>query len=123
MSVLKSSLAAVLLATASMAAHADCTYPKAPDAAPNGNTATKDEMVAGMRGIKSYNEEMSKYLDCTNNELQQRITEAGTDEAKIKQLKELNEKKMRAAEEELTARTDEFNQQVRIFKAKSAPKS
>jgi hypothetical protein len=115
---LKSSLALIVLAVASTAAHAECAYPKAPDAAPNGNTATKEEMVAGMQQIKKYNEDMNSYVDCVVQETDKRVAEAGDNAAQVKQIKELGVKKQNAAIDELTARTDEFNQQVRAFKAK-----
>src|ERR1700761_3183006 len=48
------------------AAHAQaaCTYPKAPEPPPDGNTATRDQMIAAKHDFDRYNGEMNTYLDC-----------------------------------------------------------
>ena len=107
-----------LLAAASFSAHADCTYPKPPDAAPNGGTATEAEMIAGMQAFKKYNAEVTTYLSCLDTEMQKQTAAAGDNADQVKQIKEMNVKKHNAAVDELTAHADEFNQQLRAYKAK-----
>ena len=52
------------------AAHAeDCTYPRSPDAIPDGNTATKEQMIASKNDVSRYNTEMNAYLDCVSREI------------------------------------------------------
>ena len=48
------------------AAHvrAACVYPMAPAAPPDGNTATRDEMIAAKHDFDRFNGEMNVYLDC-----------------------------------------------------------
>jgi hypothetical protein len=117
-----------VLITAGLAAHgqalADCAYPKSPDAPPDGATATKDQMIAASQDFKRYNTDMNGYLECVNHEI---------DAAKAKDSPKLSpdEKKKVAAQEnilvqkhnaafdELQAVVGHFNEQLKIYKAKS----
>lgn len=115
-------LAAVAMAAATLApAYADCSYPQAPAHIPDGSTATLKEMLAGMQAVNSYNKEMEAYLACIQLERDSTVAQAG---AKLtKQQKEALEaieiQKHNAAVDELHAVADQFNTQVRIFKARS----
>jgi hypothetical protein len=40
-----------------------------PDAPPDGNTATKDQMIAAKHDFDRYNGEMNSYLDCLKLEM------------------------------------------------------
>jgi hypothetical protein len=105
---------AALLATASLAAQADCAYPKPPATIPNGATATESEMIAAMNAFKAYDAEVKKYGECLEQETKEKA--AGT--AQLMQLKTMQTKKLNAAVDELQAKAKEFNEQVRIFKAR-----
>jgi len=104
------------------AASAECVYPKAPDALPDGNTASQDEMVAAMKQLKEYDAEVNAYLSCLDMETQTRITEGGEDlsEDQVNQIKAMQVQRHNAAVEALESRATQFNEQVRIFKAKNA---
>jgi hypothetical protein len=104
-------------------AQADCVYPKAPDAPPDGNTATRDQMISAKHDFDRYNGEMNTYLDCLKLE-----TDAATpkdpskltaDEKKkaVEQQKILAQKN-NAAVDELQAAVGKFNEQLKIFKAR-----
>src|SRR5580693_10774881 len=54
---------------AAVHAQADCIYPKAPDTPPDGNTATRDQMIAAKHDFDRYNGEMNTYLDCLKLEM------------------------------------------------------
>ena len=103
-------------------ARADCSYPKSPDAPPDGSTATKDQMVAAAKDFKTYNSDMNAYLDC----LQLEIAAAPKDpskltkdeQAKVKQQQAILTQKHNAAVDELQAVVGRFNEQLRIYKAK-----
>jgi membrane-anchored protein YejM (alkaline phosphatase superfamily) len=114
-------LAIALLASAAFAgpAMADCVYPKTPMSAPNGNTATKDEMIAGKQALDSYQAEVNTYLECLDKESSARVAEAGDNAEQVKQIKQMTAKKHNAAIDELQARADEFNQQLRAYKNKN----
>jgi hypothetical protein len=112
-------IAAAFLAVALAApASAECIYPKAPDSPPNGTTATEAEMIAGMTAFKKYDAEVNAYLSCLDTEANTRITEAGENADQVKQIKIMSSKKHNAAIDELQARADEFNSQLRAYKSK-----
>jgi hypothetical protein len=108
-------VAAVLLVTGPFAAHADCAYPKAPATIPNGATATEAEMIAAMEAFKAYDAAVKAYGECLEEETKSKA--AGT--AQLMQLKTMQAKKLNAAVDELQAKAKQFNEQVRIFKARS----
>jgi hypothetical protein len=105
---------ALLLATGSFAAQADCAYPKAPAAIPNGKTASEVEMLAAMTAFKAYDADVKSYGACLEQETKDKA--AGT--AQLMQIKTMQTKKLNAAVEELQSKAREFNEQVRVFKAR-----
>src|SRR3981189_2928899 len=62
-------LTLVFALASSVHAQATCTYPRAPDAPPDGNTATKDQMITAKHDFDRYNTEMNAYLDCIKLEM------------------------------------------------------
>jgi hypothetical protein len=112
-------VSAVLAASFAVPAWADCIYPKAPDSTPNGSTATEAEMIAGMTAFKKYDAEVNAYLNCLSTEANARISEAGDQADQVKQIKAMSAKKHNAAIDELQARADEFNTQLRAYKNKN----
>jgi hypothetical protein len=105
----------IALASFSIAAHADCIYPKPPGAMPDGKTASETEMLEAMRAFKTYNEEVTAFGVCLEQETKSKA--AGT--AQLMQLKTLQLKKHNAAVDELQTKAKVFNEQVRLFKARS----
>jgi len=98
-------------------AHADCAYPKPPDSMPDASTATKDQMLAAMALFKQYNTDVDAYVACLDQETADKVKDAGGAGA-IMQIKAMQAKKKSAASDERTAKIEEFNKQVRAFKAK-----
>jgi hypothetical protein len=103
-------------------AHAGCDYPTAPGAFPDGNVATKEEMLAAKGQVVKYNSDMDAYLGCLKTEYDASV--AGltnpTKEQLAKMEKTQNEKQD-AAIKEVTDATDRFNVQLRAWKAKNTP--
>lgn len=109
------------------AVHAqECTYPRPPDAPPDGSTATKDQMIAARTDFNRYNGEMNTYLDCLKVKIDA-ITLADAknmndDQKKLadqqKKAKEKLVQQNNAAVDELQANVGRFNEQLKIFKAK-----
>jgi hypothetical protein len=109
----------------STAAHAqsNCTYPTAPVAAPDGATATLEQMKTAAKDYSRYNGEMNVYLDCLKA-----AADAATpkDRSKLSpdENKQVDEKikfidqKNNAAVDELQATVGRFNEQLKIYKAK-----
>lgn len=96
-----------------------CDYPQRVDM-PDGASATKDEMIAGQKGVKKYMANMDTYLACIEAEEAQAVIELGEiDEETSRQREEMFNKKYNAAVEEMNLVAEEFNIQVRTYKAKS----
>ncbi|HKS56656.1 MAG TPA: hypothetical protein VJS12_15285 [Steroidobacteraceae bacterium] len=102
------------------AAQAECTYPKAPANLPDGNSATQDQMVEGMKQVKAYNGQVTEYLGCLEQEMNQRVEAAGPDAPaeQIEQIKAIHNKRHNAAVDELEQTASRFNEQVKAFKAR-----
>jgi len=96
-----------------------CDYPQRVDM-PNGASATKDEMIAGQKGVKKYMSNMDTYLTCIEADEAQAVIELGDiDEETSRQRADMFNKKYNAAVEEMNLIAEEFNIQVRAYKAKS----
>ena len=104
-------------------AQADCSYPQAPDAPPDGNTATKDQMVAAAQDFKRYNSDMNAYLDCLQLEIDAAVPKDPSkltpdEKKKVAQHQNILTAKHNAAVDDLQANVGRFNEQLRIYKAK-----
>ncbi len=97
-----------------------CDYPPSPKNLPNGSTATKDEMLAGVKVISKYQEDMATYLSCIEaEEVVAMQALADDDEEAKKQRKEMFDKKYNAAVDEQTRTVEQFNVEIRAYKAKA----
>ena len=106
-------------------AQADCTYPRAPSSIPDGNTASKEEMIAGKNEVSRYNNEMNAYLDCIKLEIDAATPKdmsklSKEDKAKAEEQEKMLTQKNNAAVDELQAVVGRFNEQLKIWKAKHA---
>ena len=98
-------------------AQATCTYPRSPEAPPDGNTATKDEMIAAKHDFDRFNGEMNSYLDCLKLEMDaatpkvpKKLTAEEKKKADEQQL--ILVQKNYAAVDELQAVVGRFNEQL-----------
>ncbi len=120
--VLAASLAIAALAVATQASAA-CSYPKAPDKIPDGSKATKEEMIAGMKTMRAYNDLIKQYTDCLKDEHDASVTkiDPSLDDAKKAKAKEDLDKvlaqKNDAAVDEASAVTGRFNDQIKAYNA------
>jgi len=118
---MKSLLAAIAIAAVTFApAYADCAYPPAPGHLPDGSTATLKEMLAAMQQVASYNKQMEAYLSCIQLERDSRVAQAGATltKAQKQELEAIEIQKHNAAVDQLHSVADQFNAQVKIFKAR-----
>ena len=115
-------LTAAVIAAAALApaAYADCSYPQAPSPIPDGSTATLAQMLSMQNSVKAYNEQMNAYLSCIQLERDSRVAQAGDKLTKQQKqaLQAIEVQKHNAAVDQLHAVADQFNAQVKIFKAK-----
>jgi hypothetical protein len=122
---MKACIPLTLVFALGLAAHAQatCTYPQSPAAPPNGNTATRDEMLAAKHDFDRYNGEMNVYLDCLNLEMDaapKDVTKMTADEKKkADQEAKMLVQKHNSAVDELQAVVGRFNEQLKIYKAKN----
>jgi hypothetical protein len=103
----------------------NCTYPSAAAPAPDGATATKDQMVAAKNDTARYNTEMNVYLDCLKA-AQDKLTPADPSKLTPDQKKKNDDQikvlvaKNNAAVDELQAVVGRFNDQLKAYKAAHA---
>ena len=114
--------AAAVAALALTPAFADCIYPQAPGKLPDGNTATLKQMLAGMKTVGAYNQKMNAYLACIKLEQSTALANGGTKLTKKQkaEIQAIEIQKHNAAVDQLHAVADQFNNQVKIYKAKHA---
>jgi len=97
-----------------------CDYPAPPKDLPDGTTATIDEMKAGVKAIAAYQEDMSTYLACIEaDEAVANMALAEDDIEGKQQRATLFDKKFNAAVEEQTRTVEEFNVEIREYKAQT----
>lgn len=95
-----------------------CDYPDRV-LVPNGNTATKEEMVEGQRGVKKYVADMETYLECIVEEERIARDAMGSLAADQEQEREdMLNKKYNAAVDEMERLAAQFNAEVQAYKAK-----
>jgi opacity protein-like surface antigen len=113
----------IAAASLSTAAFADCTYPRAPTKVPDGNVAQREEMLAAKKQVDLYNGEMTTYLNCLKTDYDASVAKLGSKatEDQKKQMAAMYTQKNDAAVDELQSVASRMNEQIRAFKAKSAP--
>jgi hypothetical protein len=112
------SLAAIALCAAPV--HAACTYPTAPDKLPDGSTATMAEMVAAQKAVKQFDEQINAYTACIKLEEDAQLKGDKLTADQKKAIEAQQAQKNNAAVDADQAIADRFNEQIRIFKARSA---
>ena len=116
---------ALTAALAAAPVRADCPYPAAPDKLPNGSSATLEEMVAGQKAVRAYDKAINDYVSCIDHELEAAIAKGG-DQLKPQQkadMQHVEAQKHNAAIDQLQSIADRFNEQVKVFKARTDKKS
>jgi hypothetical protein len=100
-----------------------CHAPSDPPAPPDGGSASKDQMISSQRETSKFNDDMNQYLDClkgtsANLETQYRgVAPAGELSAVDALYVRLNN----LAVDRLQSKANAFNDELRKYKARSAP--
>jgi hypothetical protein len=121
---MKALLAMAFAAVMTAPVYAECPYPQAPAKIPDGATATLEEMVAGQKAIAAYQKAINDYTTCIDKELDDAIAKGG-DKLKPQQktdMQRVEAQKHNAAVDQLQAIADRFNEQVKVYKARTADK-
>ncbi len=114
--IIKTAVATILTFSASIALA--CDYPSTPKDLPNGATATKEEMLEGVKVIAKYQEKMETYLSCIEADEVVALQAISDDDEAKAQRKVMFDKKYNAAVDEQTRTVEEFNAQIRAYKAR-----
>jgi len=96
-----------------------CDYPMRADI-PVGQSASKEEMIAGQKSVKAYMAAMDEYLACiesAENDAMAKLEDPS--EEVLMQRHDMLAKKHNAAVEEMELVAAEFNNEVRSYKAKA----
>jgi hypothetical protein len=106
------------------AAHAACSYPRAPQKMPDGNSASMEEMVEAQKAVRKYDADINAYVACLKLEHEQQLAQDSDalSEDQKKYMARLQVQKHNAAIDELEAVAARFNEQVKVFKAKNEKK-
>lgn len=115
MSRFASSIFTVIAFAGLQTAQAACTYPPDVAAMPDGNTATKEQMLEAGKAVKEYNAAVESYLACLDDE-EKALGDTATDEQK-----KVHTEKHNAAVDALNAVAARYNEQVQIFKKQGKP--
>jgi hypothetical protein len=110
--------AALVACLAAASAQATCIYPRAPEQILDGKTATYEEMVAGQKSVQQFNEDVTAYNACLDMEMLSLEQSGQFDANRLLELRAMQAKKNNAAVDEVQAVADQFNEQLRIFKAR-----
>jgi len=104
----------IILAASSALA---CDYPNRV-LIPNGNSATKDEMIEGQRGVKKYVADMEVYLECiVEEDKDARNSSDGMTPEVEQERDDLVNKKYNAAVDEMERVAAQFNAEVQAYRA------
>lgn len=119
---LSSALLVPALLLGATVASADCVYPQAPQALPNGSKATKDEMLAAQAQVKEYSTAVQEtYLPCLEKEKTEYIAALDNMDpeytAKKTAIDDVHAKKHNAALDELQAVAGRWSEELKAFKA------
>ncbi|MFT5500739.1 MAG: hypothetical protein ACI88G_000872 [Woeseiaceae bacterium] len=88
---------------------------------PNGGTATKEDMLEGQRGVKTYVAAMEVYLECIVDEEKAAVTAMENMQPEDEQQRaDAMNKKYNAAVDEMERLAAQFNAEVQAYKAKGS---
>lgn len=88
---------------------------------PNGNTATKEEMIAGQQGVKKYVADMEIYLACiVDEEKAARNSMENLEPADEQEREDMLNKKYNAAVDEMERVAAQFNAEVQAYRAQES---
>ncbi len=113
----------LVAALAAAPIYADCTAPNTDVKIPDGATATKDEMMVARHAVNDVDAAFAAFADCLKNDRDAKIAAGGdkmTDADKQKISAEYDSRQ-NAAVDKLQKLADQFNVEVRAYKAKQAP--
>ena len=121
---MKALLSLALVATlAAGPSYAACTYPKAPDKIPDGQSATLEEMLATQKLVKQFDTEIGAYQTCLETEHNDALAkEANLTDAQKAERQKMLAQKQNAAADDAQSLAARFNDQVKVYREKNKKK-
>jgi hypothetical protein len=111
---------ALVAALAAGQAYGACTYPTAPDKLPDGNTATREEMLAGKKSVVEFDKAITAYTNCLKMENEAALAKsADLTEDQKKEMQNMVDQTHNAAVEADEALAARFNEQLKAYNAKN----
>lgn len=98
-------------------ANAACDYPVAPGQFPDGNTASKEELLAGKKVFTAYDAQMTAYLECLKSEFQASVAALPPDAPKKQkaEMERLLGQKQDAALQEAESVKNRLNKEIAAY--------
>ena len=114
---------ALIAAFVAVPSYAACSYPKAPDNVPDGNSATLEQMLASQKAVKAFDAAITAYQGCLETENNEALAANPTltEEQKSERMKILAQKQ-NAAVDDSQGWADKLNAQIRVWREKNAKK-
>ena len=95
-----------------------CDYPAPPKELPDGATASKEKMLTGVKVIAAYQEKMTVYLSCIEADQIVALQSLPEDDEEARSRSKTNfDKRYNAAVEDQTKAVEQFNLEIRTYKA------
>lgn len=120
-------ICAAVIGLTSSAFASECSRPSAPNI-PDGNTASRDEIIAGNKAIKEYVAATNAYIDCVDSEEKAAVAKVPATTADGKpntaEQNKVHETYItlhNSAVDAIQGVADQFNASVRAYKAKNPP--
>ena len=92
-----------------------CDYPERPSI-PDGNTASKEDLLAAKNSVQDFIAKVDEYLTCIETEAVAERENQTPEE--VQRANEMLDKKFAAANDEKALVGEQFNQQIRAYNAK-----
>jgi hypothetical protein len=108
-----------LIMLGAFAAEASCIAPEPPRTLPDGSTATYDDMRDAHRMVREYNDDVRSFTLCLELELKELVADEQLEEGMKNDLRILYARRNDTAIDEIEYVAERFNEQLRIFKARS----
>lgn len=119
-----SALLLPMLLLSAAVANADCAYPQAPQALPNGAKAAKEDMLAAQAQVKEYSAAVQEtYLPCLEKEKTDSLAALDAMDpqytARKTAIEDVHAKKHNAALDELQAIAGRWSEELKAYKTAS----
>jgi hypothetical protein len=112
---------ALFAAFFAMPSYAACSYPKAPDNVPDGNSATLEQMLASQKAVKAFDAAITAYQSCLETENNEAIAaNPSLSEEQRRERMNILAQRQNAAVDDAQSWADKINAQIRVWRARNS---